>query len=84
MSSFLRVLASDLVTFTFGLVLPPVSPLTSLATVVDLVASSTWTALIATANFTLLAHFTELEHRDNSTDCLTVVFHFSNCLLTLS
>ena len=69
MPPFLRVLASDLVTFTAALVLPPVSPLTGLATVVDLAAAATGTALRAPAHFTLLAHNW---NRERETTQLTV------------
>ena len=71
MPPFLRVLAGDLVTFTAGLVLPPVSPLTGLATVVDLAAAATGTALRAPAHFTLLAHNWNTE-RERETTQLTV------------
>ena len=84
MPPFLRVLAGDLVTLTLGLVLPPVCSLTSLATVVDLAAASTGTALIAPANFTLLAHFTELDgntetHQLTVSQGLSLKFRFGNC-----
>ena len=70
-SAFLRVLASDLVRLTLGLVLPPVGPLARLPTVVDLAAAPTGTGLLTPTDFTRLDHFAPLE-ADRETTLLTV------------